>query len=353
MNVDLVARLMGGLLFGLGGMTYSEQIVTWFPALEPHLSWLRIAVSCVLALVGFAVAPWVSTRPFRRLRYAIQQLPAQTLLSAIVGLFIGMAFGALASYPLARLPGQLGQFAPFVAAVLFGYLGVTVTTNRVDLLHVLRGRFWPKPEEAPEVIKPCSVFLDTSVIIDGRIADICATGFVQGELVVPLFVLNELQHIADSADTLRRNRGRRGLEILRQLQDESPVPVRITDDDDDTVKEVDDKLIVLARRNGSHILTNDYNLNRVAELQGVKVLNVNELANAVKTVLLPGEVFAIHLLQEGKEIDQGVGYLDDGTMVVVEDGRAYIGQTIAVVVNKVLQTAAGRMIFARPEPESI
>ncbi|NMC01072.1 MAG: TRAM domain-containing protein [Chloroflexi bacterium] len=237
-----------------------------------------------------------------------------------------------------------------MGALLAGYLGIMVATVRTDLVHTLRERFGSKiqPEHvgsAPSTSR--AILLDTSVIIDGRIADICATGFIQGELLVPLFVLNELQHIADSADTLRRNRGRRGLEILRQLQENSPVPVRITDEDDETVKEVDDKLISLARRLSAHILTNDYNLNRVAELQGVSVLNVNELANSVKTVLLPGESFSISVIQAGKEMDQGVGYLDDGTMVVVEDGRDSIGQTVEVTVSKVLQTAAGRMIFAR------
>ncbi len=193
-----------------------------------------------------------------------------------------------------------------------------------------------------------AILLDTSVIIDGRIADVCRTGFIQGQLIVPLFVLNELQHVADSADTLRRNRGRRGLEILRQLQEDSPVPVHLVDEDVPRVREVDDKLIALAKLREASILTNDYNLNRVAELQSVQVLNVNELANAVKTVLLPGESFTIHVLQEGKEYNQGVGYLDDGTMVVVEEGISFIGSTIDVMVNKVLQTAAGRMIFARP-----
>jgi uncharacterized protein YacL len=229
-----------------------------------------------------------------------------------------------------------------------------ITTTRTDVLQGVREKLVPDfasgaiapSAEAAEECRP-AVLLDTSVIIDGRIADICRTGFIQGELIVPLFVLNELQHVADSADTLRRNRGRRGLEILRQLQEESPVPVRITDAEVPEVREVDDKLIALAKELGASILTNDYNLNRVAELQSVTVLNVNELANAVKTVLLPGEDFAIHILQEGKEPNQGVGYLDDGTMVVVEDGAEHLGETLDVTVSKVLQTAAGRMIFAR------
>jgi uncharacterized protein YacL len=189
--------------------------------------------------------------------------------------------------------------------------------------------------------------LDTSVIIDGRIADIARTGFLSGTLLIPRFVLNELQYIADSPDSLRRQRGRRGMEVLAQLQKDTTTPVRISDIDVEGVREVDDKLVILARQLRCPILTNDYNLNRVAELQGVAVLNVNELANAVKSVLLPGESLAVNIIQEGKEVGQGVGYLDDGTMVVVEDGRDMLHNKVNVMVTKVLQTAAGRMIFAR------
>ena len=350
MKNDLITRIIGAAVFLLGGLTLTDQLLLWFPALEAHLMLTRILGSALGVVIGFIISPSISIRPLRRLRHIIQQVPVQTLISSIIGLFLGLALGALVAYPLSLLPRPLGEFLPLLGAVLAGYLGIMIATMRADITHTLRERFGSKTEvECPEetVVSHRSILLDTSVIIDGRIADICTTGFIQGELIVPLFVLNELQHIADSADTLRRNRGRRGLEILRQLQDNSPVPVRITDEDDETVKEVDDKLITLARKLGAHILTNDYNLNRVAELQGVVVLNVNELANSVKTVLLPGESFSIHVIQAGKEMDQGVGYLDDGTMVVVEDGRAYIGQTVDVTVSKVLQTAAGRMIFAR------
>jgi uncharacterized protein YacL len=193
------------------------------------------------------------------------------------------------------------------------------------------------------------VLLDTSVIIDGRIADISHTGFVRGTLVVPRFVLYEIQHIADSPDAVRRNRGRRGLDMLNRLQKESVVPIRITDLDIEDVREVDDKLVMLAKRMRCPIVTNDYNLNRVAELHGVPVLNINELANAVRAVVLPGESLGVHIIQEGKELGQGVGYLDDGTMVVVENGRKSIGQQVGVIVTKVLQTSAGRMVFAQPE----
>jgi uncharacterized protein YacL len=192
--------------------------------------------------------------------------------------------------------------------------------------------------------------MDTSVIIDGRIADVAETGFVLGDLVVPRFVLNELQYIADSADALRRNRGRRGLEILDRLQQNTDVTLTFVDNDPQDAQQVDDKLISLAREIGAAVITNDYNLNRVARLQGVKILNINELANAVKSVFLPGEEMPIRIIQAGKEIGQGVGYLEDGTMVVVENGRQFLNQEVLVQVTKVLQTNAGRLVFAIPEP---
>jgi uncharacterized protein YacL len=212
---------------------------------------------------------------------------------------------------------------------VFGALGVRLTKD--------------KEERGAE-----RVILDTSVIIDGRIADISQTGFIGGDILIPRFVLNELQHIADSPDTLRRNRGRRGLDILNRLQKDSLAPIRVLEKDYRDTREVDEKLVRLAKELNCAIVTNDYNLNRVAELQGIKVLNINELANAVKTVVLPGESITVHIIQEGKELGQGVGYLDDGTMVVVEDGRRSIGETVEVNVTRTLQTVAGRMIFAQP-----
>lgn len=355
MSANIILRILGLLVFGSLGMALSESSAVQF--LSPEViseDHLAIILGLLGAGIGFAFTPALTLKPFRRLRKFIQQLPAHIIYSATIGLFVGLALGGIAAYPISLLPKPLGQVLPFVVAALLGYVGVVVTTTRTDVLQNVREKLVPDFVsrgaapiiKEPETCRP-AVLLDTSVIIDGRIADICRTGFIQGELVVPLFVLNELQHVADSADTLRRNRGRRGLEILRQLQEESPVPVRITDAEVPEVREVDDKLIALAKELGASILTNDYNLNRVAELQSVSVLNVNELANAVKTVLLPGEAFAIHILQEGKEPNQGVGYLDDGTMVVVEDGAEHLGETLDVTVSKVLQTAAGRMIFAR------
>ncbi len=191
------------------------------------------------------------------------------------------------------------------------------------------------------------ILLDTSTIIDGRIADISQTGFIDGVLLIPRFVLNELQRIADSSDSLRRNRGRRGLEMLKRLQKDSIVPIQVSEIDAAGVTEVDGKLVALARQHHYPVITNDYNLNRVAELQGVRVLNVNELANAVKTAVLPGEEMRVRVVQEGKEINQGLAYLDDGTMIVIENGRRHLDQgDIDVTVTRVLQTVAGRMIFA-------
>jgi uncharacterized protein YacL len=226
---------------------------------------------------------------------------------------------------------------------------MVMATRKHDIFTLIRGQL-PIRSESQESSKtngPRPVLLDTSVIIDGRIADISRTGFIEGEMLVPRFVLNELQHIADSSDSLRRNRGRRGLDMLRRLQSESVTPVRITDMDIEGVRDVDDKLVLLAKQLHCAVVTNDYNLNRVAELQGVRVLNINELTNAVKALFLPGESLTVKIVQEGKEIGQGVGYLDDGTMVVIEDGELYIDKQIKVTVTKVLQTAAGRMLFAR------
>jgi uncharacterized protein YacL len=253
------------------------------------------------------------------------------------------------------LPDPFGNILPFLAVLIFGYFGVALFMMRqADIMAVI-GTVSNRGGESVSAPNTAwgqgsrTILLDTSVIIDGRVADIAKTGFLPGTLLIPRFVLNELQYIADSADSLRRQRGRRGMEVLAELQKVSAVSVRISDIDVEGVREVDDKLVILARQLKCPILTNDYNLNRVAELQGVVILNINELANAVKSVVLPGETMGIAIIQEGKEMNQGVGYMDDGTMVVVEGGNRFIGQTKAVNVTKVLQTAAGRMIFAKPE----
>jgi uncharacterized protein YacL len=231
---------------------------------------------------------------------------------------------------------------------IFAYLGLMVVVNKGKEIDFLS--FYRQMKEGPQA--ESYKILDTSVIIDGRIADICETGFVEGTLIIPQFVLRELQHIADSSDTLKRNRGRRGLDILQRIQKKVDVPVKIHDLDFPEIKEVDGKLVAMAKMLGAKVITNDFNLNKVAELHGVPVLNINELANSLKPVVLPGEDMKVYVLKEGKEYNQGVAYLDDGTMVVIDNGRRSIGQTVEVCVTSVLQTTAGRMIFTRLKEEA-
>jgi uncharacterized protein YacL len=335
------------IILGIVGWQLGERLAPLTPS-QIHLRWVLISLAAG-AVVGALITPWVTVRPASFVRRKIRQVALQELLAICLGLVAGLVVAALLVPVLAMLPTPLNQILPFVGAVILGYVGIMIATLRwQDILAFRRPRSRDK-EAASEDERP--VLLDTSVIIDGRIADVAQTGFVSGPMLVPRFVLNELQHIADSADPLRRNRGRRGLDILNRLKAESRVPVRITDLDAREAREVDDKLIVLARQLRCPILTNDYNLNRVAQVQGVQVLNINELANAAKTVLLPGETITIKVIQEGKELGQGVGYLDDGTMIVVEEGRPYISQTIPVLVKKVLQRAEGRLVFGQPDVE--
>jgi uncharacterized protein YacL len=350
MSVEFVLRLIGMVVFSVLGWLLGVFLGGETGA--PTVRYI-IILSLAGAALGLLITPYLTVRPFSSLRRSIRQMPASQLLSAIIGLILGLIVAALLALPLSLLPSPFGQILPFAGAIIFAYMGVAVMLMRHhDLLNALGSRLSPR-EGGREIGREDNVILlDTSVIIDGRIADVSQTGFITGTLLVPRFVLNELQHIADSSEPLRRARGRRGLDMLNRLQKGSIVPIRITDLDVEEVHEVDDKLIALAKQLHCPIITNDFNLNRVAELQGVAVLNINELANAVKAVFLPGESMKVRIIQEGKEVGQGVGYLDDGTMVVVENGRRYINNTIEVTVTKVLQTAAGRMIFATPNGKS-
>jgi uncharacterized protein YacL len=326
--------------------------------------WWAIGIAAIAAIIMFIITPYITVMPYHWMR----NTSASDLLAAVIGLIVGLVISVLLGIPLSNLPANLGHILPFVGAVVFSCLGVAIAVQRKnDIMHLFQTGFIPRrsrererereeertkereKESISQLQAVTKILLDTSAIIDGRIADISQTGFISGALIVPRFVLNELQHIADSADTMRRNRGRRGLEMLNRLQKDATVPIEITDADVEGIVEVDSKLVKLAQTLRCPIITNDFNLNRVAELQGVKVLNINELANAVKPVLLPGEDIVIKIIQDGKELGQGVGYLDDGTMIVVEGGRQYMGSTIEVSVTRVLQTVAGRMIFAHPK----
>lgn len=362
----IITLLLGGLGF------YLDYLLIDLGLLESlgwvyNPIWTYIAMIVLFAAIGFLIAPacirgflllmgWVDSR--------MQKIPTHELMGGAVGAIIGLIIASLFSSSFISIP-ILGTLLSVLLSLFLGYLGLSLGAKRkeevLSFFNVFpkfrdRGDKGDKGErnkdarvvKTPEAL-PNYKILDTSVIIDGRIADIVQTGFVEGTLLVPSFVLEELRHIADSSDLLKRNRGRRGLDILNQISKETAVKVHIHEQDFDDILEVDSKLVRLGQVLGSPVLTNDYNLNKVAELQGVKVLNINELANAVKPVVLPGEEMLVQVMKEGKEPGQGVAYLDDGTMIVVDTGRRYMGQHITVLVTSVLQTAAGRMIFAKPK----
>lgn len=312
------------------------------------------AATLIVGLISFHLAPAVM-RGIAQAASAtvstLQRMPIQELVGGALGLIVGLVIATLFGYTLNYVP-VIGGYVAVLVSVALGYVGLILgIKRREEILAIFR--LLPKASRerertAANVEVPANLkILDTSVIIDGRIADICSTGFVEGMMVVPSFVLEELRHIADSADLLKRSRGRRGLDILNEMRKDPRTNVEVFDVDFEDLAEVDTKLVRLAQQRQAAILTNDYNLNKVAELQGVKVLNINELANAVKPVVLPGEDMELQVIKDGKEIGQGVGYLDDGTMVVVDGGRRYIGQAVGVTVTSVFQTAAGRMIFAK------
>ena len=311
-------------------------------------------------IIFYLISSWLinlgkeSTTKVERM---LQRVPTSEILVGAVGLITGLIIAYLiSSGPIKLIPfAWLGTLLSILIYLLLGYLGVSIASKkREDLL----GLFLPwkksgQRDKDKSITKTDNVvqpkILDTSVIIDGRIADICKTGFVEGPLIIPAFVLEELRHIADSSDALKRNRGRRGLDILNKIQNELAINVEIVEKDFEELSEVDTKLLKLAQFMSGKVITNDYNLNKVAEFQRVPVLNINELANAVKPVVLPGEEMVVQVIKDGKEFGQGVAYLDDGTMIVVDSGKRFIGETIEVVVTSVLQTAAGRMIFVKPK----
>ncbi|PKB57043.1 MAG: twitching motility protein PilT [SAR202 cluster bacterium Casp-Chloro-G3] len=307
----------------------------------------------VLALTGVPlgafVAPYITLKPLHKGVDFVNGIPGSTLLAGIIGLLVGLIVASLLSIPLYTLDGWLGLVLPLLVIFTLGVTGMWLGMQRArDMQAVFPALEKAKPTNvAANPTRNGAILVDTSAIIDGRIADLSVTGFVEGILVVPRFVLDELRHIADSSDPLRRNRGRRGLEVLGRLRQSEKVSLEVLDVGVSQGNEVDSELVYLARSMKIPILTTDYNLNRVAELQGVQVLNVNDLANALKSIVLPGEELRLEIVQEGKEPGQGVAYLDDGTMVVVEGGRSYINSSHDVVVTRVLQTAAGRIIFAQ------
>jgi uncharacterized protein YacL len=350
--VILYIRVLGAALGGLIGIALATANEGLFAG-SPNSTLLLATWVVAWFIVGFAILPYLTVVPAGWLIRHVQQLSTAEFVTAVVGLLLGLLMGLLLGLPLSTIPPPLGTWLPIGVSLFLGLgmVGLTVA-KRADLVVAAEAIGLVKRADtatggAVRSGEP-HIVVDTSAIIDGRIAEIVESGFIYGTLVVPRFVLEELQHIADSSDTLRRNRGRRGLEILARMQKDSPTPIQIIEDDVKDVPEVDAKLVALAKGRSRAILTNDFNLNRVAELQGIRVLNINSLANAVKPAVLPGEELRVRIIQEGKEAGQGVGFLDDGTMIVVESGSRFIDRDVDVSVTRVLQTVAGRMIFAQP-----
>jgi uncharacterized protein YacL len=302
-----------------------------------------------LAAAGAGVAIGIAVVVFE---WKLKQVSLKRLIGAAIGSVLGILGAYLFSLVIhSSIPeARTSQFLSLVVMMVMAYVGLVVGGSKGDLLNLsaLGGVFGGEKQ-----VKKSYKILDTSVIIDGRIADIAETGFLDGTLVIPNFVLRELQLVADSADSLKRNRGRRGLDILQRIQKIATLQVVIVDDDFPAVREVDLKLIELAKLRDGKIITNDFNLNKVAQLQGVDVLNINELANSLKPIVLPGEIMKVFILKEGKEYNQGVAYLDDGTMVVVDNARKMIGKNIEIAVTSVLQTTAGKMIFGKYDERGV
>ena len=377
--ITLFLAIAGGALLDLASPVLTMYVGT--EILKMEMGIVRITMGsliCILlgavlgGLIGFLASPYF-IRCLKRFSAWVEQqlgkMPIHDVIAGAIGLAIGLIIANLLGYSFAKIP-IVGDYIPVIFSIVFGYLGITITIKKRQELTGLfdfvprfmkefakmkemRAGASQAPAETAKAVAPKAEdkaykLLDTSVIIDGRIADICDTGFIEGTMLIPVFVLEELQHIADSSDVLKRTRGRRGLDILQRIRQSTKVKVEITNVDFDDIAEVDSKLVRLGQQVGGKIITNDYNLNKVAQLRGVEVLNINELSNAVKPVVIPGETMHVTIVKAGKEPGQGVAYLDDGTMIVVENGYHHMNESITVEVTSALQTAAGRMIFAKP-----
>ena len=348
MSADFLSRLIGLVVFTIIGARLG---VDWADSLNMSTQSSSFLFGLIGSLFGLILTPWITVRPIRFFRRAITELPIERLMISIGGLLVGLLIALIASYPLSLLISPFGTYIPALLLVVSAYLGMTIFAVRAKEISGIFGKELNRSSGRVVGLSARKLLLDTSVLIDGRITDIAETGFIGGTLIVPRFVLSELHRVADSSDPLRRKRGRRGLNMLNKLQQNEIIPMRIVEEDFEDIQQVDDKLVALAIQMSAVLMTNDFNLNQVAEAQGVMVLNVNALANAVRSAYIPGETFAIRVIQEGRDEKQGVGYLDDGTMVVIENGSNYMDRTIVVEVTKLINREAGRMIFAVPESE--
>lgn len=375
-----ILRYVIALLVGIMGYMLTDNFMpVWEPIIDVKfwtMGFFGISIIKILALalggligalIGFVIALPIINQGLklaRRIESLLSRVPNQELMAGTAGLLFGLIIANLIGLAFYRVP-IIGSYIPIILSAIFGYIGMRLASRKGPELYAnwLQSRTVAKdkkkdvvPKDSEQAAIPVisefesvsvAKLLDTSVIIDGRIAELCETGFLEGPLVVPLFVLEELQHISDSADVLKRNRGRRGLDILQSMQQKEIIAIKVIADDFEDITEVDSKLMRLALDKKWKIVTNDFNLNKVASLQGIEVLNLNDLANALKPAMIPGEWIRVQVIKEGKKDNQGVAYLDDGTMIVIENGAQYVDTSIDVMVTSVLQTSAGRMIFAR------
>lgn len=369
--LDKVLRLVITILMailGLALMKFANPLLTLLISAEfLKMGIFGITMTNLLSVllggvigggIGFFISPYLVNKLLKLsvwVEVQLSKMPIHDVIAGAGGLAIGLIIANLLGSAFSPIP-FVGNYIPVVLSIVLGYLGLHITIQKRDEIaglfefipRMVREKGKDKDKDQPNDVERHYKLLDTSVIIDGRIADICQSGFIEGTILIPVFVLEELQHIADSSDLLKRNRGRRGLDVLNRIQKEFGMHVQIDERDFDDISEVDSKLVKLGQLVHGKIITNDYNLNKVSELQGVPVLNINELSNAVKPVVIPGENMVVTVVKDGKEMAQGVAYLDDGTMIVVEGGKKHMNETLEVVVTSVLQTAAGRMIFAKP-----
>jgi uncharacterized protein YacL len=348
MSADFVSRIVGLFVFAILGGRIGANLSD---VLNLSAEATAVIFGLVGVLVGLILTPWITLRPLRFLRISITEMPIDKLFMTLLGGILGLVIALLVAYPLSLLESPFRIWLPATVSLVAGYLGMTIFSLRArEILELANERFakgrLPISSQAKR-----NLIVDTSVLIDGRIVDIVETGFLAGTFIIPQFVLTELHQVSDSADMLRRNRGRRGLTMLNKLRQNDFVPVKIVDDDFHDIDKVDNKLIALATQMSGVILTNDYNLSQVAEAQNIMSLNVNNLSNAVRSLYIPGETFATRIIQEGKDPKQGISYLDDGTMVVIENGKSYMDRSIDVTVTKLINRPTGRMIFAVPEHE--
>jgi uncharacterized protein YacL len=348
MSVDFVSRILGMVVFAILGARLGVSTSALLDLPELAVSFI---FSLVGILFGLILTPFITVRPIRFLSRVINLMPMEVLFTTLIGLLLGLLVALLVAYPFSLLDAPWGSVLPPAISIVLAYLMTTIFHGRSREVWTFLKEWLGIGSKRLASLGgkgDYQLLLDTSVLIDGRIVDIARTGFLGGTLVVPRFVVSELHRVADSSDTQRRNRGRRGLTKLNELQRDPIVSFKIIEDDVEEEADVDDKLIALALRMDSPILTIDYPMNQVARAQGATVLNINALANAVRSVYIPGETFALRVLQEGKEANQGVGYLEDGTMVIVESGKQFMDRTIYVEVTKLINKEAGRIIFAKP-----